>query len=158
MKQVTLSKDSCWSLENALSAIKKGPFLALDWGKRYSGLALSDPDNTVALPLCVVQTGGVLRARLADLWTAHHVQALIIGWPLNMAGHESPLCAPITRFAQRLQQDHDWSIAFWDERLSSRGVAAMTCGMHNKHSRDDHHAAALILQAAIKRWRDLHYA
>lgn len=141
-----------FTLISLASKIHKGPFLGMDWGKRHVGLAISDGDNKIAMPFQVVNAGAELRKALVLLWKDYNVKALIIGWPLHLNGQESALCATILRLAQRLRQDHNWPIALWDERLTSRGVASMSCDVKNII---DHHAAALILQSALDRWNFL---
>ena len=138
-----------------LQTLTGGPFLCMDWGRKRVGLALSDPDNTVAMPFSVVQAGGMLRTTLNTLWSTHKVQALIIGWPLHANGKTGSLCAPILRLAQRLDQEHGWPIALWDERFTSRSVNAV---IKASKSIIDDHAAALILQGALSRWQRLREA
>lgn len=135
-----------------LHHLKKGPFLGIDWGRKRVGIALSNPENTVAMPFAVVGSGGMLRTTLNQLWRDYHVQALIIGWPLHASGTQSTLCANILRLAQRLTQDHNWPIALWDERFTTRGVNAV---MIENKSIIDHHAAALILEGALQRWHNI---
>ena len=139
-------------LESALHCVPKGPFLGMDWGKRRVGLAISDPDNQIALPLKVVASGGVLRGALSQLWDAHTIKALVIGWPCHSDGKLGALCPAIHRLALRLQHDHGWPICFWDERFTSRSIAALTI---DRKEVVDHHAAAIILQGALDRWRRL---
>lgn len=143
-----------YTVENLHSVkhIKKGPFLGLDWGRKRTGIALSDPDNTVAMPFSVVQTGGMLRATLKTLWNDYAVQALIIGWPLHANGQKGVLCDNILRLAKRLDAEHQWPIALWDERFTTRGVNAVII---KKKSIIDDHAAALILEGAMRRWHNI---
>lgn len=124
----------------------------MDWGKKRVGLAISDDDNQIALPLKVVPAGGPLREALCHLWQAYSVKALIIGWPFHSDGNPGALCPAIYRLALRLQHDHGWPICFWDERFTSRSIAALTI---DRKKITDHHAAAIILQGALDRWRHL---
>ena len=136
----------------ALCSLKKGPFLGMDWGRKRVGLAISDPDNTVAMPLSVVQAGGMLRTTLNALWSTRNIQALIIGWPLHANGQTGALCTPILRLAHRLHHDHGWPIALWDERFTTRSAHAFM--LESKKVIDDH-AAAVILQGALLRWKKI---
>ena len=137
---------------HGLEHLEKGPFLGLDWGKKRTGIAISNPENTVSMPLSVVQTGGMLRTTLKTLWHTYAAQALIIGWPLHANGRQGTLCKNILRLAQRLNQDHGWPIALWDERFTTRGVNAV---MVKHKSVIDDHAAALILEGALWRWHNI---
>ena len=126
--------------------------MGMDWGRKRVGLAISNPENTVSMPLCVVQTGAMLRATLNQTWHDYAIQALIIGWPIHANGHTSPMCAPILRLAHRLHQEHNWPIALWDERFTTRGVNAVII---DKKNVVDDHAAALILEGAMTRWQNI---
>lgn len=139
-------------IEHLAKTVFSGPFLGLDWGKSRVGIALSDPDNSLSMPLKVVPTGGALRGALSTLWSEYDIKAIIIGWPMHQTGEASVLCAPILRLATRLHQDHGWPIALCDERFTSQGVAAF---LHQPKAIIDDHAAALILQGALFRWKTL---
>ena len=139
-------------IEHLAKTVFSGPFLGLDWGKVRVGIALSDPDNTLSMPLKIVQTGGPLRGALSALWNQYNAKAVIIGWPMHHTGQPSTLCAPILRLAERLHQDHGWPVALWDERFTTQGVSAFLC--QPKAVIDDH-AAALMLQGALFRWNTL---
>jgi putative Holliday junction resolvase len=139
-------------LESWAHTVSSGPFLGLDWGKARCGIALSDPDNCVAMPIKVCAPGGPLRHTLVELWNTYQCRAIIIGWPLHSSGDTGSLCAPIERLAQRLSQDHGWPTALWDERLTTQGARAWMCD--SKTVMDDH-AAAFILQGGLLRWQHL---
>jgi putative Holliday junction resolvase len=143
---------SYFHIEHLAKTVARGPFLGLDWGKSRAGIALSDPENTLSMPFSVVSSGGPLRGALLRLWSEYQVTALIIGWPMHHTGEPSTLCAPILRLAERLHQDHGWPIALWDERFTTQGVSAFLC--QPKAVIDDH-AAALMLQGALFRWKTL---
>lgn len=139
-------------VENWAHTILSGPFLGLDWGKKRCGIAISDPDNRVAMPIQVCQPGGSLRQNLVRLWRVYECRAMIIGWPLHSSGQPGNLCAGILRLAERLHHDHGWPIALWDERFTTQGARAWMCD--SKTVMDDH-AAAYILQGGLDRWHTL---
>jgi putative Holliday junction resolvase len=141
------------TLEDIATHLGSGPFLGMDWGKRRVGLAISDADNQVAMPLCVVDAGGALRTTLITLWEERKIKALVMGWPLHADyGKESDLCPAISRLGHRLVDDHGWPICFWDERFSSQAVLHFP---QKKGTELHHHAAAFILQGALHRWQHL---
>jgi RNase H-fold protein (predicted Holliday junction resolvase) len=100
----------------------QGPFLAVDWGKKRAGLAMSDPERRVAVPLEVCSAGPVLRHKLVEYWQHYGASAVIFGWPVDRYGRPSALTPAIERLTKRLHQDHGWPIAFADETLSSWAV------------------------------------
>jgi putative Holliday junction resolvase len=139
-------------IKHLATTVHRGPFLGLDWGKSRVGIALSDPENLVSMPLTIAPTGGPLRGALVRLWQEYRPSALIIGWPMHHNGLPGDLCPAILRLAERLHQDHGWPVTLWDERFTSQGVAAFLC--QPKAIIDDH-AAALMLQGALSRWNAL---
>lgn len=153
-----------FSLKRLAEIAEKGPFLGVDWGKRWVGLSLSDPENILAMPIVSVSSAS-LRYVLQDLWRNHAVQGLVLGWPLHSSGKESVLCAAILRLAIRLRRDHHWKIAIWDERYSSLGAARqyekvnqrLRClkGITKEKRAMHHHAAAFMLQGALGNWQKL---
>ena len=65
-------------------------YLALDLGDRRIGIAVSDHVGMLARPLEVFERTSRVADfdHVADLIAAHHVEALVVGLPLNMDGSE----------------------------------------------------------------------
>jgi putative holliday junction resolvase len=120
------------------------PLLGLDWGKRVMGVAISDHQLKIAMPL---KTFPALKAvwNLHQLWRLYQPQGLVIGLPLSDEDQENNTCSKIRRFANVLPAE--WPILFFDEHLSSR-EAFMLCA-HQRKNRLDDHAAAVVLQEAL---------
>jgi len=67
----------------------KGRLLAVDWGERRIGLALSDETQTLAQPLTTLTRRPGKRfpmAQLLDHITHNQVVGIIVGLPLDEAG------------------------------------------------------------------------
>lgn len=102
--------------------VSPGRTLALDVGKKRIGLALSDELGFTAQGLPTLH-----RTRIRDdmehlrkLAAEFSVQALLIGRPLHMSGDESRQSAYTQEFAERLQQQLQLPVVYWDERLTSK--------------------------------------
>lgn len=103
--------------------------LGLDVGKKTIGLALSNPDQTLATPLETLKRSKftadlqLLKRVVVD----YEIGGFVIGLPLNMDESEGPRAQSIRDFAAELARYPDvvgaqpW-IALWDERLSTRAV------------------------------------
>ena len=63
-------------------------YLAIDYGKKRTGLAVCDPGEVVCSPLCVFKTGVDICDRVAKTAKQEQAQAYVIGLPLNMDGTE----------------------------------------------------------------------
>jgi len=98
-----------------------GRVLALDVGERRIGLAISDPDGRVAVPLETLERrdeDADLHA-LADLVQREDVQVVVVGLPLSLDGSVGPQAERIQGFARRLAEAVARPLEMWDERLST---------------------------------------
>jgi putative Holliday junction resolvase len=98
-----------------------GRVLALDVGERRIGLAISDPEGRVAVPLETLERrdeDADLRA-LANLVEREGVQAVVVGLPLSLDGSVGPQAKRTQEFARRLAGAISRPLEMWDERLST---------------------------------------
>lgn len=96
--------------------------LALDIGEVRVGLAISDPGERVASPICVLPTNEVLGnaksfKRILEDWEP---ELLLCGLPYTLAGEEGPQAARIRDAAAQISRTCGIPHEFVDERLSSR--------------------------------------
>ena len=71
----------------------RGRWMAIDWGERRIGLAISDPTGTIASPAGVIERRAGKRAPIAELMRrAEQLEALavVMGLPLDGEGDETP--------------------------------------------------------------------
>ncbi len=80
--------------------------LALDYGRKRIGLALSDELGLTAQPLVTLlrtNRRNDLR-RLRDICRKHSVARILVGHPLHMTGEPSPMAEEAALFAARLHK------------------------------------------------------
>lgn len=136
-----------------------GRILAVDYGRRRLGLALSDPLGWSARPLGVLVRRGFEAdvERLAALCREHGVVRVVVGLPVRLGGEAGPEAAEALRFAARLARELDVPVEPWDERLTSRAAERLLveAGVRRRRRRTrvDAVAAALILQGYLERRR-----
>ena len=95
--------------------------LAIDYGERRIGLALSDAGGRLASPL-VVLTGGPgeqVQRQISRVIEEEAVERLVVGLPLNMDGTTGPSARAAAEWARRLARQVNLPLFFVDERLSS---------------------------------------
>ena len=83
----------------------EGRVLAVDWGRKRFGVALSDPGQLIAQPLTTLARREGQRppiAALLDLIRTHEVTALVVGLPLSLAGEEGEAAAEVRAFGDAL--------------------------------------------------------
>jgi putative Holliday junction resolvase len=139
--------------------------LGLDLGQRRIGVAIVDGPGAGARPLVTLRRGRDIEsdvAALRALVEAHAIEELVVGLPIDAAGHEGAQAALTRDWAEdiRAGMGEDVTITFRDERLSShvaeRRLGPMKRGRSggppSRQQRDeyrarvDREAAAVILQ------------
>lgn len=137
------------------SAGASGRIMALDYGRRRIGVAMSDASGTLATPVATFQRRTGKRppmAQLLDLADRHKVRLVVVGLPLDPDGHENEWTAEVRAFGKRLGQRACLPVAFHDERYSSVEASArlQSIGLPRAKREDkarlDAAAAAVILQ------------
>jgi len=114
--------------------------LGLDWGAQRVGLAVADTVAPVAIPRGTEINDKGLVMKLAGFVLAEHVEQIVIGLPLTMAGEEGEMTKRVRAFGKVLAEATALPIAFVDERLSSRDTDS------EAPQGRDAQAAATILQ------------
>jgi putative Holliday junction resolvase len=94
-------------------------YLAIDYGTKCTGLAISDLGQTIVSPLTVIRSQKGLLKKIINSVTAENVDAVVIGLPLNMDGSQGPQARLVIRFAEQLKKHLQIPVLFQDERLSS---------------------------------------
>ena len=96
-----------------------GRILAIDYGDRWIGLALTDPSQRVAFPLRVVEGEAALRGEIERLFAEEKIERLVLGLPLNMDGTTGPKGRQVLAFKERLEKEFALPVDTWDERLTT---------------------------------------
>ena len=93
--------------------------LAIDYGKKRTGLAVTDPLQLIANGLCTVATGDLERYILNYI-AREPVERIVIGQPRQMNGQDSENMIRITPFVNRLRKLlPDTPVELFDERFTS---------------------------------------
>src|SRR5580698_3605343 len=95
--------------------------LAIDYGRKRVGLALSDELQLTAQPLAVmkrVNRRDDLR-RLRDICRKQGVARILVGHPLHISGEAGEMAQEASRFAARLRKELGIEVNLADERLTS---------------------------------------
>ena len=129
-----------------------GRLLAIDYGSKRCGLAVSDSLKLIAGGLATVSTSDLLRF-LADYAAKESIDIIIIGEPRQMNGTESQTMPMIRSLADKLKRLFpSIKIVFYDERFTSvlAHKAMIDGGMKKKKRRQkavvDEISATIILE------------
>lgn len=132
-----------------------GRILAIDYGKRRTGLAVTDMLRITANPLLTIDTSGLL-AWLVDYTRREQVDTIVIGYPRQMNGSESETVPAIRACEQQIRSKlPDIPVVEFDERFTSvlAHQAMITGGMKKKDRQNkmqvDKLAACIILESYL---------
>ena len=130
-----------------------GRVLAVDWGERRIGLALSDENRTLAQPLTTLTRRAGKRFPMRELLTLlehHGVTAIVVGLPLDQDGGEREAATAARALAADIARRSGRPVDMWDERFTtSRALQAVRdMGGATRGRKDDVDAlaATLLLQ------------
>ena len=135
--------------------------LSIDYGKKRTGIAVSDPLQIIANGLTTVETTNIFNF-LKDYLGKEDVETIIVGLPKQMSGELSENMKRIEPFVNRLKKLYpNINIEYYDERFSSKMAhQVMIDGGLKKKDRQnkelvDEISATIILQAYMesKRFR-----
>jgi putative holliday junction resolvase len=95
--------------------------LAIDYGRKRIGLALSDELQLTAQPLLTLTRTNRRNDlhRLREICKKYGVARLLVGRPLHMTGQKSEMSEEAARFAKRLHKELGIDVELADERLTS---------------------------------------
>jgi putative Holliday junction resolvase len=129
-----------------------GRVLGLDLGDARIGVAISDPDRLVAVPLGTIRTGAPADVKaVAGFVREHEATLIVVGHPLLMSGQAGERAHLAERFAEALGGFLGVPVVLQDERLSSveadRALRQAGRSGQQRRREVDRSAATVILQA-----------
>jgi len=133
--------------------------LAIDYGERRIGLAISDALGFTAQGLPTLNVSSMKKALRAiqEIMAEYQVNTLVVGLPRNMDGTEGPEANKVRTFARRLEERTGAQLILWDERLTSRAAlrTMQDMGLKTKGRKGDidRIAATLMLEEYLSRPR-----
>lgn len=132
-----------------------GRILAIDYGRRRCGLAVTDPLRIVATALATVDTPK-LTQYLKDYLSRETVDEIVVGLPTTMRGEPSDSMRYITPALGRMRKEFpEMRFTMWDERFTSTLAhrAMLDAGVKKSDRRDkgaiDRMAAVIILNSYL---------
>jgi putative pre-16S rRNA nuclease len=133
-----------------------GRILAIDYGSRRMGLAVSDPLGITAQGLETLERRNKRSdfARLEKLVREYQVREIVLGNPLRMSGEEGRQSQKVAEFADELRRRLELPVHLWDERLTSaeanRILREAELSIQKRAQAVDRMAATLILQSFLQ--------
>lgn len=129
-----------------------GRVLAIDYGRRRVGLAISDPTGTIATGLETLLVKSIAEAvvKIAAGRDEWEYESVIVGLPLKTNGEPGPMAEEVQTFVAQLATACGVPVRTIDERFSSTEATRILhqTGKHIKGNKGkvDRLAAELILR------------
>jgi putative Holliday junction resolvase len=132
--------------------------LAIDYGKKRTGLAVTDPLRIIASGLTTVETPQLF-SFLRDYFLKEKVEIVIVGEPKQMDGNPSESTEIIEKFITQFRQEFPTiKIERMDERFTSKMASRtlLDSGLKKKKRQDkallDEVAATIMLQDYLNKF------
>jgi putative Holliday junction resolvase len=131
--------------------------LGIDFGEKRIGLAISDPEGRMAVPLTTLvrRDDRSAMAAIAEIVRREGIGRLVLGEPVRLDGTRGPAAARVRRFGNRLAASTALPLTFVDESLTSVEAAARlrAAGIDPRRApeRIDSAAAQILLQEDLDR-------
>jgi len=133
--------------------------MAFDYGRKRTGIAVSDPLQIIATGLTTVITKDLYKY-IKEYMLTEEVEAFVFGKSLHLNGEENTIQQYIDKTAEKLTKLYPTiKVYFEDERFTSKdAVQSMILGGVPKHKRRnkaliDEVSATLILQSFMETYK-----
>ena len=130
--------------------------LAIDYGTKRVGLAVTDPLKIIASALDTIHSKDIINF-LKEYLEKEEVEAFVVGMPVNLDGEETNNTPHVKGFVKILKKTFpDISVHLHDERFTSKlALQAMIAGGYSKKDRRekgniDKISATIILQSFME--------
>lgn len=130
--------------------------MAIDYGEKRIGIALTDPLLTFAYPYKTILNDNKCFTAMKEIMTEMGVTRIIIGLPLNTDGSEKEITGKVRKFGEQIEKTSGLKPDYYDERYSSSIAQERIISSVSKKSkrRDkglvDMNAAAVILEDYLR--------
>lgn len=126
-------------------------WFGIDFGETRTGVAISDPLGSFAIPFRTLPGGRQTLAPLVAAARQEGVAGVVLGLPKNMDGTLGPAAEKVQQFAEQLRASlPDIEIVLWDERMTTLEAQKRLheAGKNTRSSRKiiDQVAAQILLQ------------
>lgn len=133
-----------------------GRILAIDYGTKRVGLAVTDPLQIIASPLDTIHAKDVINF-LKEYESTEGIEAFVLGMPKNLNGKDTNATQHVRQFQNLLKKQFpEKPVYLQDERFTSKMAmdAMISGGMKKKDRRNkgnvDKVSASIILQSYLE--------
>lgn len=136
-------------------------YLAVDFGLKRTGVAVSDSSKTFAFSRETLQTGNDLYKKILNLIKDENVEKVIVGYPLRFDSSETHSTSHVEKFTTKLknlikQNSLTCEVVFFDERFTSNIAKyhLANSGMKSSKRKDKGNIDAISAQIILQDFLD----
>lgn len=127
--------------------------LALDYGTKRIGVAISDEGQKISFPKPFVLTQE--KKVLLELITDEGIGKILVGWPKGLSGRETKSTKAAREFAKWLGQNSRAEIKLIDERFTTREIQAEMKNLEVKSKKYRKAIDSLVAQKILERYLNI---
>jgi putative Holliday junction resolvase len=128
--------------------VEETRYLAIDFGEKRIGTAITDPLKILAQPFIVVENNHKTMERFSKIVKEKHIEKIILGMPCRDDGTETVVMKKIEVFGKALEKQFAIPVIIVDERYSSSIASQrIVAGVPKKMKRRD--KSLIDIQAAV---------
>jgi putative Holliday junction resolvase len=132
-----------------------GRILAIDFGDKRLGFALSDPGRVIAYSLTTIEnlSSEKTKKQIQALIAEHQVSMILVGMPLNLKGEKAFKAEIVIKFVEQLKTRLDIEVQTYDERFTTtiahQTIIASGKSPSRERKKIDQIAATILLQSYL---------
>ncbi|MCH8927144.1 MAG: Holliday junction resolvase RuvX [Candidatus Marinimicrobia bacterium] len=132
-----------------------GRILAIDYGEKRVGLAMTDPLAIIASGFNTIQNNNRkdLIKELLEIIQSNGVNGVVVGIPYSLDGESGPMAESVKEFVRELESSVEVKVETWPEEYSSEDAKSELRKLGVDYRKDkgevDKMAAALILRSYL---------
>ena len=134
-------------------SLTEGRIIALDYGEKRIGVAISDALGLTAQPRPFIKQSNQVVSTIQQLIKENDIKEIIVGMPYNQEGKKNNKCLEIETFIDNLKGNVSIPVISYDERYStvaaSRQLQDLGYNQKKQRGKIDSMAAAFILQGYL---------
>lgn len=140
-----------------LFKVTNNPIMSIDYGTKKLGIAISDPQHQIAMPLQIINAISIQDQihHILALIKQYSISGIVIGVPINMDGTQGVAAQNIESFAQKLSSVTQLPLYLQDERMTSMHANSILKSLEIKRKKrnkmDDALSASLNLETVLSR-------
>ncbi len=105
--------------------------LGLDYGEKRIGLAITDRQNSIAMPLGMIENNGSTSEKILKLIKENDIGRIVIGRPVNLKGQSGYQAVVVDSFVSNVLKTYELPISIVDERFTSKISSGLISEIYN---------------------------